>query len=1539
MYKDSSCRSSPQPPPPTTNVADPDSDRAATTASTNLTQGHPPNTNLTSTTTTTATTTTTTTTTQGTTTTTANVPPHVHSSATVEDDEEDGFSCPSESSSDSEYEIRSRPSTTSTTSTSSSSTTTAAGSGAGGGAPNFGLTAGVGGPCVRRQRSTTTTARRQHHHHRHSNSDVRILRKIGYIASRVRFLARIYADFKLVNPYTPAKQRRLLQDIILKHSIVDPERELSKAAEASAKPRPSDTPSVRSLNSTSSYSGQQQTESSFEDDSVTGTVRRKSSTSITASPSLLLLEDLLVQLYEDRRNKVTLIRRRRSRRSSAGQATGGGTTGGSQQLKKPLNHLIIMSSKTTSSSVERLLQLDNEDEGGGGGPSSHTATDAGSVERLAKGGNHIYNANITSSSQQQQQQQQRNSSIFLQPIAGGEENLRRRRASDCTPHPGQPLSNQLQITLKNNNCTKFPLHRGSCGGAGDHLLAANSIANRQTLILSKSCGNVDASLGNSNPALYGSGDLRSNTTGVSSVGGNGSMTTAGTTATSMCGGGGGGSGIGGGGGAGSQAMNGNNEYSIVQLNNTIIQCHFNDEDFKALVKDLKRKVEYTERMNWLCLSKRPMGPQCRKSSLPKHQEVKKRFLEICDTTFSEEVRNALRLPAFDSYEWSDADIIHLMQTMFIELGFIEKFNIPLDTLREWLYEVYKHYNEVPFHNFRHCFCVAQMMYAITRQANLLQRLGDLECLILLVSCICHDLDHPGYNNIYQINARTELALRYNDISPLENHHCSIAFRLLEHPDCNIFRNFSREAFNQIREGIIRCILATDMARHNEILTQFKEVTPVFDYSNRAHINLLCMILIKVADISNEARPMDVAEPWLDRLLQEFFAQSAAEKTEGLPVTPFMDPDKVSKPGSQVRFIGLVLLPLFEALGELVPEVVDMIIVPVRVALDYYKRLNDAQNKSRKSLADSISAAASENTSGGSDANAASTSTAGGSTGGGTGGAGGSNTGATSSGAGNSGGSISPQMPRSQSGISVKSRRSIPSQKSASRTSVDEPGGMPAELHDLPEGSESGDSETATEVDVAEKTSKFKVDTEGTSNRSKSSHSASRKSSREKRPSMIGEMCSSGSGQRIRNSYGNIHGYHSNRSHFSSNRAVSLDQYSTNNRRLSDGLQQVISDSNVFYNRHNRGSLEASTVNCRLVEDMNMNATGIVTVAQSSGGRVAGGYLQSNTSPIVPNTEGVTSINGSSLQTPAAGPNATNTTASNMQQQQQQQNIMCINTFSNGNISPTQQLQHQQLQQQHQQQPPRQHCCAAAAAAAAAAANSAQNGLTTSTTSETPAASKHSWKARLKQFSDYFSFSFDKSSKRFNSTRSSPCSVRNNNGTQTGGQDAGATYIDPLTGKPTTMCCTISNSLQSPGLRQKHISHQHDLMSAGRHRAYSLDVPCNRSNPRYSSSSGGGGDSSRKSSRHDGTVTGEENNSNNTLHSSSGGGSDMPTCMPPPIRIGSVDASDTILITTGVLPNATSATLTPATLGEPPEPSLSIDLGLQSQSSSAEPPKI
>lgn len=70
------------------------------------------------------------------------------------------------------------------------------------------------------------------------------------------------------------------------------------------------------------------------------------------------------------------------------------------------------------------------------------------------------------------------------------------------------------------------------------------------------------------------------------------------------------------------------------------------------------------------------------------------------------------------------------------------------------------------------------MYGLIWLTDLRNKLGRIDLLIMLTSALCHDLDHPGYNNVYQINAQTDLALRYNDISPLENHHCAVAFGIL-----------------------------------------------------------------------------------------------------------------------------------------------------------------------------------------------------------------------------------------------------------------------------------------------------------------------------------------------------------------------------------------------------------------------------------------------------------------------------------------------------------------------------------------------------------------------------------------------------------------------------------------------------------------------------------------------------------------------------------------------------------------------------------------
>nr|XP_015213774.1 PREDICTED: high affinity cGMP-specific 3',5'-cyclic phosphodiesterase 9A-like isoform X1 [Lepisosteus oculatus] len=383
-------------------------------------------------------------------------------------------------------------------------------------------------------------------------------------------------------------------------------------------------------------------------------------------------------------------------------------------------------------------------------------------------------------------------------------------------------------------------------------------------------------------------------------------------------------------------------------------------EMKSQVESFREKLESVEHLSWLGLFKElsegthKPSPFYHKRALRKTREecerVRETFLQMSSLEVTEEVKQYLKTPTFDNWQWEDAEIMVLLRVMYTDLDFMTKFNIELEVLQEFLYEVYRRYNNIPFHNFKHCFCVTQMMYGLIWLTDLRSKFDDIDLLTMMTSAVCHDLDHTGYNNAYQINARTELALRYNDISPLENHHCAVAFEILEKTENNIFRNLSTEQYKRIREGMIKCILATDMARHNEILNKFKSILPAFDFTNKDHKDVLMMIMIKVSDISNEARPMDVAEPWLDCLLQEFFNQSDMEKLEGLPVTPFMDRDKVTKPSSQTGFIRFVLLPLFIELANLFPSLEQHIIDPVRKALDYYTEMEKALEKEKQNRA-------------------------------------------------------------------------------------------------------------------------------------------------------------------------------------------------------------------------------------------------------------------------------------------------------------------------------------------------------------------------------------------------------------------------------------------------------------------------------------------------------------------------------------------------------------------------------------------------------------
>ena len=127
--------------------------------------------------------------------------------------------------------------------------------------------------------------------------------------------------------------------------------------------------------------------------------------------------------------------------------------------------------------------------------------------------------------------------------------------------------------------------------------------------------------------------------------------------------------------------------------------------------------------------------------------------------FSENVIEKLKQPTFNVWSWDPFEMIQLLEHMFCELGLIKALNIDAQNLKRWLQCVRANYRNNPFHNFRHCFAVTQMMYGIILSCKLAEKFTPFELTVLLTAAICHDLDHPGNNNAYEIAAETPLALK------------------------------------------------------------------------------------------------------------------------------------------------------------------------------------------------------------------------------------------------------------------------------------------------------------------------------------------------------------------------------------------------------------------------------------------------------------------------------------------------------------------------------------------------------------------------------------------------------------------------------------------------------------------------------------------------------------------------------------------------------------------------------------------------------------
>mmetsp|Transcript_48086 Transcript_48086/g.120215 ORF Transcript_48086/g.120215 Transcript_48086/m.120215 type:complete len:345 (+) Transcript_48086:3-1037(+) len=274
----------------------------------------------------------------------------------------------------------------------------------------------------------------------------------------------------------------------------------------------------------------------------------------------------------------------------------------------------------------------------------------------------------------------------------------------------------------------------------------------------------------------------------------------------------------------------------------------------------------------------------------------------------------------DALSYTSDDLVHLTLEIFIALGFPNKVNISVMKLKKFILCVRTCMFDNPYHNWFHAFDVTQTTYCLAIKSGMHQTLSDVELFALIVSALCHDLEHPGVNNPFLVASRSDLATLYNDRSVLENHHCCRAFQLILHSEIQLLSEFSGQDYTLFRTAVLSNILATDMARHGDYTTKLKRLTEASTPLEDRQIDsqFAMEVIIKCADTSNVLKPFAIAKKWAMRVTDEFFLQGDKERANSMPLTPMCDRTSQGRVALQKGFVDFVIGPFYKLVGDAMP---------------------------------------------------------------------------------------------------------------------------------------------------------------------------------------------------------------------------------------------------------------------------------------------------------------------------------------------------------------------------------------------------------------------------------------------------------------------------------------------------------------------------------------------------------------------------------------------------------------------------------------------
>ncbi|KAG8008708.1 Cone cGMP-specific 3' [Nibea albiflora] len=258
---------------------------------------------------------------------------------------------------------------------------------------------------------------------------------------------------------------------------------------------------------------------------------------------------------------------------------------------------------------------------------------------------------------------------------------------------------------------------------------------------------------------------------------------------------------------------------------------------------------------------------------------------------------------FSDFPVSEFDLIKAGIRLFFELGVVEKFKVPAETLTRWMYTVRKGYRDITYHNWRHGFNVGHTMF----------------CLLQVTPPSAHPL------------------AKLHGSSIMERHHLEYSKTLMGDEALNIFCNLQKRQFEHVQHLFDVCIIATDLALYFKKRTMFQNIVNATEpmaeekdaiayiSNNPTRKEIVMAMMMTGCDLSAITKPWEVQSKVALMVAAEFWEQGDLERNvlDQQPI-PMMDRNCAEQlPKMQCGFIDFVCSFVYKEFSRFHKEIKPM----------------------------------------------------------------------------------------------------------------------------------------------------------------------------------------------------------------------------------------------------------------------------------------------------------------------------------------------------------------------------------------------------------------------------------------------------------------------------------------------------------------------------------------------------------------------------------------------------------------------------------------